>query len=91
MHLHGHMVCRNDLLLDIFNFVAHLINFMLCVFSFMACAESISSHVQLILRACIIYTLCVSNFRAYIVYSMYISFAVCVHLIVLSRQLILCI
>ena len=61
---------------DIFNFVTHLTNFMLCVFSFMACVESISSHVQLILRACIMYTLCVSNFRAYIVYDMYISFAV---------------
>ena len=56
-------------MLDIFNFVTHLINF-ICVFSFMACAELISSHVRFILLACIMYTLCVSNFRAYIVYNM---------------------
>ena len=55
---------------DIFNFVAHLTNFMICVFSFMACEESIPSHVHFILHACIMYTLCVSNFRAYIVYNM---------------------
>ena len=54
-------------MLDIFNFVTHLINFVICVFSFMACAESISSHVHFILRACTLY---VSNFRAYIVYNM---------------------
>ena len=58
-------------MLDIFNFVTHLLNFlMIHVFSFIACAESISSHVQFILRACIMYTLCVSNLRAYIVYNM---------------------
>ena len=72
-------------MLDIFKSATHLIYFMLCVFSFMACANSISRHVHLILPACIMYTLCVSNFRAYIVYNMHISFAVCVHLIVLSR------
>ena len=57
-------------MLDIFKFVTHLLNFMICVFSFLACAESISSHVHFILRACIMYTLCVSNFRAYIVCNM---------------------
>ena len=55
---------------DIFKFVTHLVNFMICVFSFMACAESISSHVHFIPRSCIMYTLCVSNFRAYIVCNM---------------------
>ena len=65
----NYMVSGINFMLDIFNFVTHLINFMLCVFSFMACAESISSHVHLIRRACIIYTLCVSNFRGYIVYN----------------------
>ena len=39
---------------DIFNFVTHLINFMLCASSFLACAESISSHLHLILLACIV-------------------------------------
>ena len=57
-------------MLGIFNFVTHLLNFMICVFSFMACAESISSHVHFILHACITYPLCVSNFRAHIVYNM---------------------
>ena len=57
-------------MLDIFNFVTHLLNSMICVFSFMACAESISSHVHFVLRACIMYAPCVSNFRAYIVYNM---------------------
>ena len=51
----------------IINSVTHLINFMICVFSFMACAELTSSHVHFILRACIMCTLCVSN---YIVYNM---------------------
>ena len=64
------MACGINFLPDIVNFVIHLINFMICVFSFMACAESISRHVHFILRACIMYTLCVSNFRAYIVYNM---------------------
>ena len=46
-------------MLDIFNFVTDLINFVICVFSFMACAESISSHVHFILRACIyVYAMC---------------------------------
>ena len=53
-------------MLDIFDFVTHLISFVICVFSFMACAESSSSRVYFI----IMYTLCVSNFRAYIVYNM---------------------
>ena len=48
-------------MLDIFNFVTHLINFVACVFSSMALAESISSHVHFILRACIMYTLYVSS------------------------------
>ena len=60
-HAFNYMLCRINLMLDIFNFVTHLINFMLCVFSFMACSESISSHVQLILRACIICTQCVQT------------------------------
>ena len=73
-------------MLDIFNFVTHLINFVICVFSFMACAESISSHVHFILRACIMYTLCFKLQSVHSVqHDLYISFAVCVHLIVLSR------
>ena len=57
LHAFNYMVCGINFMPDIFNFVTHLINFMLCVFSFMACAESIWSHVQLILCAWIIYTL----------------------------------
>ena len=64
LHAFNYMVCGINFMLDIFNFVTYLINFMLCVFSFMARAESISSYVQLILRACVMYTLCVSNFGA---------------------------
>ena len=74
-------------MLDLFNFVTHLINFTICVFSFMACAESISSHVHFILRACIMHTLCVSKLQSVhsVQHDFYISFAVCVHLIVVSR------
>ena len=68
------MVCGIRFMLDTFNFGTHLINFMLCVFSFMACAKSISRSCHLILPVCSTYMLCVSNFRAYIVYSIHVYF-----------------
>ena len=55
-------------MLDIFNFVTHLINFVLCVFSFMA----ISSHY--LINA----MLCLSNFKVFVVILCY------VHLILYS-------
>ena len=61
LHAFNYMVCGVNFVLDIFNFVTHSFNFMLCVFSFMACAESISSHVHLILRAYIMCTLYVQT------------------------------
>ena len=82
------MACAINFMLDIFNFVTHLINFMTCVFSFMACAESISSNVHFILRACMsyVYAMCFKFQSVHSVqHELYMSFAVCVHLTVLSR------
>ena len=89
LHAFNYMVCGINFMLDIFNFVILLIDFMLCVFSFMACFESISSHVQLILHACILYTLCVSNFREYKVDNIYISFPGCVYLTLIQAVFLL--
>ena len=82
LHAFNYMACGINFMLDIFNFVTHLINFVICVFSFMACAESSSSHVYFI----IMYTLCFKLQSVHSVqHDLCISFAVCVHLIVLYR------